>query len=576
VGNVDYTLHVLSGELEGTSVSVLGELVVGRSSSCDLFIPDRRMSRRHARFYREGRDLFIEDLQSHNGTFVNGKRVARMQLFRADVVRIGASQFEVALTELSTDPGHDTGQPTAHLIKPVTDVTSPDLDSMLAEDYFAALGLDGDAQRPRTAAELDFLLRQTRNFAVLHEVAKALQAGLERAAMLDRVLALVRKVLRADRGFVIRIDEQGSLQPLVVQTREGSSRSPTGQVRMSETVAEQVIRGRCGVITSDAAADERFSAAESVVLNDVRSLLAVPMLVGERVLGLIEVETTGMINGFSENDLDLMTVVASMVGAALQNLELAAQRERTIGELERAQRQLIEAQERLVRSEQMAAVGRIASGIAHEVKNHLAPLLLADMLRRQYPDDEDIQESTELMLEAQRRILSLVDEIRRFAMGTKSEIAMGLEDMSQVAASVIRFVRCDARVRAIVLDLEAPSSVIAEFDANRIRQVLINLIRNAADAVDPATGHVVVRVQAAAGQAIVEVQDNGRGIAPAEAARVFEPFFTTKGEHGLGLGLDISRAIVQAHGGELAHRPAPGGGTIFRITLPLEQPLDLD
>lgn len=570
---VEHMLHVLSGDLQGQSFDVGRELVVGRSTACDIFVPDRRISRRHARFYVEGRTLFVEDLQSHNGTFVNGKRVARMQLFGSDVVRIGTSQFEIAMREGGGLSGN-TSQPTAHLVKPVTDVTSPDLGTMLAEEYFAALGLaDTPSGQPRSEAEIEFLVRQTRNFAVLHEISKALQAGHDRDTMLDRVLGLVRKVLSADRGYVVRLDEAGRFVPLAAQTRAGTVRPDSGAVRMSETVAEQVVHDRCGIITSDAVTDERFSAAESVVLNDIRSLLAVPMLVGERVIGVIEVETTATINGFTENDLDLMTVVAGMVGAALENLDLAEQRERTIKELEQAQQKLLEAQDRLVRSEQMAAVGRVASGIAHEVKNHLAPLMLADMLRRDYPDDQDIQESAELMLEAQRRILGLVDEIRRFASGNKAEIEMGLDDLAQVAGNVIRFVRCDARVRAVELVADAP--VVAEFDANRLRQVLINLIRNAVDAADPVAGVVTVRVLRDGENAVVEVQDNGRGIPAEVAARIYEPFFTTKGEHGLGLGLDISRSIVQAHGGTLEHEPAPGGGTIFRVTLPVEQPIAL-
>lgn len=573
MSTVEHMLHVLSGDLQGQSFDVGRELVVGRSTACDIFVPDRRMSRRHARFYVEGRTLFVEDLQSHNGTFVNGKRVARMQLFGSDVVRVGTSQFEIAVREGGGLSGN-TSQPTAHLVKPVIDVTSPDLGTMLAEEYFAALGLaDTPSGQPRSEAEIEFLVRQTRNFAVLHEISKALQAGHDRDTMLDRVLGLVRKVLSADRGYVVRLDEAGRLVPLAAQTRAGTVRPDSGAVRMSETVAEQVVHDRCGIITSDAVTDERFSAAESVVLNDIRSLLAVPMLVGERVIGVIEVETTATINGFTENDLDLMTVVAGMVGAALENLDLAEQRERTIKELEQAQQKLLEAQDRLVRSEQMAAVGRVASGIAHEVKNHLAPLMLADMLRRDYPDDQDIQESAELMLEAQRRILGLVDEIRRFASGNKAEIEMGLDDLAQVASNVIRFVRCDARVRAVELVADAP--VVAEFDANRLRQVLINLIRNAVDAADPVAGIVTVRVHRDGENAVVEVQDNGRGIPAEVAARIFEPFFTTKGEHGLGLGLDISRSIVQAHGGTLEHEPAPGGGTIFRVTLPVEQPIAL-
>ncbi len=550
----------------------MGDLYVGRSTSCDVFVPDRRMSRRHARFFVEAKSLYVEDLESHNGTFVNGKRIARERLFRSDVVRIGTSQFEVAEASGASLGDSSADLPTAHLVKPMPQGTMPDMATMGPDDFFHAIGVgEPSSGQARTPEEIAFLVKQTRNFAVLHEVAKILQGGHDRATALDRVLALMCQVLKADRAYVVVQQDGGKLVSLASHVR-GAQKGGTQRVRMSETVAEVVIRDRCGVITSDAVADERFSAAESVVLNDIRSVLAVPMIVGDRVTGLIELETTLTINGFSEDDLDLLAVVASMLGTAIENLDLAQAREETIAALEAAQSQLIMAQDRLVRAEQMAAVGRIASGIAHEVKNHLSPFMLADMLRRQYPGDEDIQDAAELMLEAQKRILGLVDEIRRFANGGSTDISMSLNDLSAIAGNIIRFVRCDARIRAVDVELQAPEPVFAEFDADRLRQVLINLVRNAADAVDPRHGQVVVRVGGDDQSVWVDVEDNGVGINEDVAARIFEPFFTTKGEHGLGLGLDISRNIITAHGGELTFRPRPGGGTIFRIGLPRLQP----
>ena len=260
-----------------------------------------------------------------------------------------------------------------------------------------------------------------------------------------------------------------------------------------------------------------------------------------------------------------------MVGVKLENVELARQRERTSADLEATQRALLMTQEQLIHSEQMAVVGRLASGIAHEVRNHLAPLMLADMLRQSYPDVPDIQDATELMLEAQDCIANLVGEIRRFASGAQAESLMTVTDLRAVIGNVIRFIRCDASVRVLQLDLVAPEPVIAECDVNRIRQVLLNLIRNASDAVDRASGHIVISVQQTDSTAVIEVRDNGGGIPPELSSRVFEPFFTTKSTHGLGLGLDISRNIVHSHGGTLSYSPAPDGGAIFHIEIPRAQ-----
>jgi signal transduction histidine kinase len=407
---------------------------------------------------------------------------------------------------------------------------------------------------------------------VLHEVAKVLQDGRDRRRMLSSVLALVRKVLQADRGYVVQLDEGGQLVPLATQTPIGDIPPERADVHISKTVVDHLIRDRCGIIITDALLDERLSPLDSVARNGTRSLLAVPMVVDSQVIGLLQVETVAAITAFTEKDLDLLTIVASMVGSALENARLAQQRERTIADLQAAQRTLLKTQEKLIRSEQMAAIGSLASGIAHEVKNHLAPLMLAEMLRRDYPNVPGLQEAAELMMEAQDRIVDLVNEVSRFAKGATAESVMGLEDLSALAGSVIRFLLCDSRVRSIGLELLAPSPVLAECDAHRIRQVLINLIRNATDAVDPLSGHIFVIVKSIESTAVIEVYNNGADIPTEVASRMFEPFFTTKGEHGLGLGLDISRSIVLSHSGELSYRRAPAGGTIFRITLPLKQP----
>lgn len=571
------TLNCLSGEAQGRSFIVDDALVVGRSTSCDVFIPDRRMSRRHARFYREEDRLNVEDLESHNGTYVNGKRVVRVQLLRGDVVRIGTSQFEVisSNSEDSERMKLTDGVITPHLIKPVHPETQPSLDGMLADEYFTAIGAgDSDVHKAADPKYVDFLVRQTRNFASLYEISKALQSGSDPIGVLKRVLDVILKVCRADRGFVAVLDKDGHPVPLVVRNKPGSSESESlDRVRMSGTVAEQVLHDKCGVITSDAATDVRFAGAQSVVLNDIHSLMAVPIMVGDVVKGLIEVENNSLITTFSENDLDLMAVVASMVGVALENLNLVQQQQRAIADLKAAQEKLLSAQEKLVKNEQMAVMGRLASGIAHEVKNHLSPFMLADVIAQSYPNDEDIQESAELMLEAQRRILGLVDEIRHFASGSQAQFEILPHDLVRVLEGVIRFVKCDARVKAAELVFTASSRPMIEMDANRMRQVIINLIRNAADAVDPASGRIEVLVDEVGEHVHIHVRDNGCGIDPENADLLFQPFFTTKGEKGLGLGLDISRTIVVAHGGTMTFDSVLGEGTTFKVVIPIEHPL---
>lgn len=573
-------LRVLSGDLQGQVFSVDPEVVIGRSTTCHMFVPDRRISREHARIFRDNLQLFVEDLRSHNGTYVNGQRVVRAELFRGDLVRLGSSQFVVemasALDSSAVQFVNDVDTMQPKLVRPVAPMTTGEsLSDLVARDYFARLGLT-DVEELRSRESVEQLLQRTRHFAILYEVSKTLQRYTDMREQLPNLMDLILQVVRGDRGALLMFDEAGELVPRTVRYSDRALNSDElPAMTISKSVAQAVIQERCAIITADATTDARFAGSQSIMLANVRSLLAVPVQVGNRLIGLIEIENTRSLNGFDENDMHLVSIVASMLGVALDNFEATQARELAIAKLEATQAQLIAAQQRLVASERMGMLGRLASGIAHEVKNHLSPFMLADMIASKYPDDQETQETTVLMLEAQQRIVGLVDEIRSFARGDQTSVNIASHDIGQVIEGVLRFMACDRAVKATEIVFWPGERPMVFIDAHRIRQVLINLIRNAADAIPPRYGRIDIRVHTDLGDVVVEVQDNGSGISPMTAARVFEPFFSTKGEKGLGLGLDISRQIAVAHGGTLTFESrestadAHDGGTIFRLRLPL-------
>jgi signal transduction histidine kinase len=195
--------------------------------------------------------------------------------------------------------------------------------------------------------------------------------------------------------------------------------------------------------------------------------------------------------------------------------------------------------------------------------------MLADMIAREYPQDQKIRSAAEIMLEAQQHILDLVEEIRAFASGSTTAHEVELHDLAAVTEGVFRFMQCDAKlkkVRKVGLNIKARPSVM--LNSRAMRQVLVNLLRNAADAVSPERGEIRVEVGESELEAWVDVRDNGTGIPPEIGQKIFEAFFTTKGEKGLGLGLDISRKLIREVGGDLEFTSEPGAGTTFRITLP--------
>ena len=563
-----HTVTVLSGEHRGRTVEIEGSVLVGRADDCQLQLSDRRLSRHHARFYTEGPRLFIEDLGSPNGTRVNQRRVRRAVLKEGDTVTLSKVMIRVGPPRERSAPLSEI--PTPHLVKPAANQATPELTGMLVDDFWGALGLGDQTLLDADASRLAEIAQKTRHFAALFEISKALAAERSEPQLLATVLDLLFKVTGAERGFVALVDDDGTPEVKVARSVDAAaSRVP----RLSRTVVEHVLLGRAGIVCNAAQDDTRFASSRSLDLSDTRSVMAAPMIHADRVLGLVVLESGHRHAPFDEAGLDLLSVAASTIGVALDNLRLLQRRDEMIGELRAAQARLLEAQERLVRSEQLAATGRLAAGIAHEVKNHLGPFMLADMIARKYPDDRAIQDASEMMLEAQRHILDLVNEVKAFAGGHVAELDIARHDLVSVIEGVVRFVRCDAEVKRARLHVFTHATPEVKIDAPRIRQVLVNLIRNAAQSVPPdRSPNISLTISADASAARVDVADNGRGIPEEIQNRVFEPFFSTKGEGGLGLGLDIARQIVRQHHGELAFKTQPGSGTTFTIRLPTARP----
>lgn len=277
--------------------------------------------------------------------------------------------------------------------------------------------------------------------------------------------------------------------------------------------------------------------------------------------------------------LEALAVAAAQVAAGARDTrvpEVGGPRE--VGELTRAFNRmtgdLAEGEERLRKSERVAAWREIARRIAHEIKNPLAPIqmsieTLQRVYARQHPDfDEIFQESTEAILEEVDRLKRIVTEFSSFARLPAPRLQP--TDVSDLARHVLALYR-DTHA-GVTLALDGPEELEITADPDQLRQVLVNLVANALQA-GAQRVEVGVRPREGGG-AEVEVRDDGGGMDAATLGRLFTPYFTTKDE-GTGLGLAIVQRIVEEHRGEIAVRSTPGQGTTFALTLPPPPPSEL-
>lgn len=252
------------------------------------------------------------------------------------------------------------------------------------------------------------------------------------------------------------------------------------------------------------------------------------------------------------------------------------------------------ARSRLVQADRLATVGTLAAGVAHEINNPAAFMLLGlDALSRQLtgpnvtmtpPAKEIVLQLVEDLRETGRRIVEIARDMRMFASPPSAEIGRPIAvDVARAIESALTITRAQIVEKAdIELDL-APDTPAIAMDEGRLGQVMVNLLVNAAQTleaarssrVEPLTDDKVrVSMRHEGGQVTIEVEDTGIGIAEPNLSRIFTPFFTTKGpDHGTGLGLAISKAIIERAGGSIeAHSPSslgePRRGARFVICLP--------
>jgi two-component system NtrC family sensor kinase len=222
---------------------------------------------------------------------------------------------------------------------------------------------------------------------------------------------------------------------------------------------------------------------------------------------------------------------------------------------------LKEREQKLVESEKLAGIGRLAAGVAHEINNPLGVILgYAKLLAKKAPPGTaaDLAVVEEEALRAKEIVEGLLDLSRPLPTGGQPV------DLRALADEVVSRLR-EARLLDGV-EVHVDGAATAPGHPEKLRQVLVNLVRNAAEAAG-AGGRVEVSLAEWEGSAEVAVADSGPGIPPERRAHLFEPFFTTKPK-GTGLGLAVSRAIARAHGGELAAEAEPGGGARFALRLP--------
>ncbi len=267
----------------------------------------------------------------------------------------------------------------------------------------------------------------------------------------------------------------------------------------------------------------------------------------------------------------IVVTLAIVVGQTLLIVSLIAQRRRRrlAEQVEQAQRA------ELAHASRLALAGVLTGAIAHEINQPLGAILsnadAADLILESGTDRRD--ELRRILADIRRddeRASEVIHRLR--ALLGKGEFERTAVELNEVVSELEPILRAEAKRRGVTLEIRpAPMTTTIVGDRIQIQQVLINLVLNAMDAVadvPEVRRRVVVSIARGENGAVISVRDRGRGIAPEHRTKLFDSFFSTK-RNGMGLGLSITRTIVEAHGGRIWAENGPGEGSVFQIELPL-------
>jgi two-component system sensor histidine kinase HydH len=223
------------------------------------------------------------------------------------------------------------------------------------------------------------------------------------------------------------------------------------------------------------------------------------------------------------------------------------------------------------RKEKLAAIGGLAAGVAHEIRNPLSSIKgIASYYRSKFADGSEDKEMAGVMIEEVDRLSRVISELLEFA--RPARLTLKSTDLNQLLTHSVRLVQQEATAKGVRIQLTvAPDSPLVDMDSDRLTQSLLNLYLNAFQAMEKG-GQLTITAGTSTqdgGKATIDIRDSGSGIRAEEMSQIFNPYFTTKPK-GTGLGLAIVHKIIEAHQGGVKVRSAPGEGTVFSITLPMK------
>ena len=354
---------VRSGKEIGRTVAVsTGQTIaLGRLKGCDVVVDDEAASRRHCTLSAREHSCVVADLQSANGTFVNEKRIATVELTKGDKLRIGSTVIELLDADSAEGAARGPSTTSLSLVESrshtlVQRAVDPNKLEFLSQVY-------------KRKDEAHLLQSAQKYLTTLHKVSEILSRAASVEALFDSIVSAILEVTGGDRAAILMRNKQTSEVDLVaVRSKDGAA---PGAVTLSRTVVRDVLDQGISAFTDDALADERYGGGDSIVRQRIRSVMCAPMRTTDEILGVLYVDSM-MAREFSEAELELLAAIGNQAGIAMHRARLMAEVERLFLDVMKAIASIIDAKDGYTHqhSERVAAFGvRLANQLGFDANS---------------------------------------------------------------------------------------------------------------------------------------------------------------------------------------------------------------
>jgi signal transduction histidine kinase/DNA-binding response OmpR family regulator len=403
--------------------------------------------------------------------------------------------------------------------------------------------------------------------------------------LLDFFIGLVSKELDVERASLMLIDERGRELSVAASRGFSSELASKIRVRVGEGIAGWVAKEGKPILVKDVQTDPRTNsslcrdAADETPKSEgsfisAPIILSIPIIVHEKTLGVINVTNKRSGELFREEDMAFLYGLAGQAAVAIEKA-------RHYNELKQAYESLRDAQDQLVASERLKALGQMAAGVAHDFNNLLNGILgkaelLSLKLAEKEPDRAAILAGLEMIEQITLQGAETVKRVQDFTRIRKDHPTNAV-DVNAVIRNAVEMTRPkwknEPEARGVSVEVEQILGDLPTTAGNgsELTQVVSNLIFNSVEAM-PRGGRITLKSRLDGVSIVITVADTGSGMSKATQAHIFEPFFTTK-ESGQGLGMSIVYGIVSRHGGEISVESAENAGTTFSVRIPVRSPL---